>query len=175
MLIGIISDTHDNLQGLKKAIQIFKENKVEMLIHCGDWCSPFTLEFFDREMEGFNIPVKSVIGNNHGDIKRIIVSNHRMKNPIEWPKTVTLKLDIDNKKTIIYHGDDFDILNALIDCQKYDIIFTGHLHRVRNEVVGKTLIINPGSTSFACESEITEEASVAIYNTQTDKAEIIRF
>ncbi len=175
MLVGIISDTHDNLVGLKKAIQIFKEKKIEMLIHCGDWVSPFTLEFFDKEMEGLNIPVKSVVGNNPGDTKRTMMSNARMRHPIEWPKTVTLSLEIDAKKAIVYHGDDYALLDGLIDCQKYDLVFTGHKHAVRNETVGKTLVINPGSTCYASEDEIIEKASVAIYNSQTHQAEIIYF
>jgi len=173
MLVGIISDTHDNLLGLKKAINFFKENKIEMLIHCGDWISPFTLEFFDNEMKQLNIPVKSVVGNNPGDLKRTIMSNSKMHNPIEWSKRVTLKLDIDNKKAIVYHGDDFELLEALIDCQKYDVVFTGHTHSPRNKVIGKTLVINPGSTSYACEGKIINKASVAIYNSQTHKAKII--
>jgi uncharacterized protein len=175
MLVGIISDTHDNLAGLRKAIRIFKENKIEMLIHCGDWVSPFTLEFFDREMKQLNIPVKSVIGNNRGDVKRMIMNNSKMNNPIEWPKRETLSFNIDGKKTIIYHGDDCELLNTLIDCQKYDIIFTGHTHTTRNEIVGKTLIVNPGTTSYACEGKIIDKASIAIYESKTHKAEIIYF
>lgn len=128
MLIGIISDTHDYLPGLHQAIQLFKENKIEMLIHCGDWVSPFILEFFDEEMGELAIPVKSVVGNNPGDIKRTLMANSQMHHQIEWPKTITIKLDIGDKKTIVYHGDDYELLNALIDCQKYDIIFTGHTH-----------------------------------------------
>jgi len=173
MLVGIISDTHDNLIGLKKAIEIFKEKKIEMLIHCGDWVSPSTLEFFDKEMKDFKIPVKSVVGNNPGDTKRTIMSNSDKNNPIEWPKTVTLSLDIDGKKAIVYHGDDYAILGALIDCQKYNIVFTGHTHKPRNEVIGKTLVINPGATTNECEGKITDKASVAIYNSQTHKAEIV--
>ncbi|MFA6007279.1 MAG: metallophosphoesterase [Candidatus Shapirobacteria bacterium] len=174
MKIGIISDTHDNLMGLKKAIEIFKEKNIEMMVHCGDWVSPFTLEFFDNEMKGFNIPIKSVVGNNPGDIKRTIMSNSLKKNPIEWPKTETLKFDVDNIKVIIYHGNDYDILEALIDCQKYDVVFTGHTHVSRNEMIGKTLILNPGSTSYACEGKIIENASVAIYDSNTNTAEIIQ-
>ena len=175
MLIVIITDTHDNLAGIKKAIQIFKEQKIEMLIHCGDWVSPFTLEFFDKQMEGLRIPIKSVVGNNPGDIKRTMVSNSQMQNPIEWAKTVMLKFEIDGKKTVVYHGDDREILSTLIDSQKYDIIFTGHTHAVRNEVIGKTLIINPGNTCYSCEGNITDKASVAVYNSETNKAEIIYF
>lgn len=175
MLIGIISDTHDNLPGLQKAIKILKEQNIEMLIHCGDWVSPFTLEFFDKEMKDLKIPVKSVVGNNPGDTKRTMLSNLNMKNPIEWAKTVMLILDIDGKKAVVYHGDDREILSTLIDSQKYDIVFTGHTHASRNEVIGKTLVINPGNTCYACEGEITEKASVAIYNSKTNKAEIIYF
>jgi putative phosphoesterase len=175
MLIGIISDTHDNLTGLQKAIQIFKDHKIEMLIHCGDWNSLYALEFFDKEMKDLRIPIKSVVGNNTGDVKRILMNNNKIQNPIEWSEKVTLSLDIDGKKTIIYHGDDYAILDALIESQRYDIIFTGHTHSPRNEVVGKTLVLNPGSTSYARESKIISEASIAIYNSQTNKAEIIYF
>jgi hypothetical protein len=175
MLVGIISDTHDNLAGLQKAIEILKERKIEMLIHCGDWVSPFTLEFFDKQMKDLRIPVKSVIGNNPGDIKRTMMNNAKMQNPIEWAKKTMLVIEIDRKKTVVYHGDDREILSALIDSQKYDIVLTGHTHTARNEVIGKTLVINPGNTCYACEGEITYKVSVAIYNSETHKAEIIYF
>lgn len=175
MRVGVISDTHDNLAGLKKALQIFRDNGVEMIIHCGDWVSPFTLEFFDNEMSGFSIPVKSVIGNNPGDIKRTMMSNSIMKNPIEWPKTVSLKLELDGKNAIVYHGDDRELLQILIDSQKYDAVFTGHTHAVRNEVIGKTLVLNPGTTCYASEGKIIEKASVAIYDSSTNQARIVEF
>ena len=175
MLVGIISDTHDNLLGLKKAIHIFEERKIELLVHCGDWVSPYTLEFFDREIMQLGIPIKSVVGNNPGDTKRIMTSNGEMNNPIEWPKTVTLKMDIDGRRTIVYHGDDYELLHGLIYCQQYDIVLTGHTHSPRNEVVGKTLVVNPGSTCYACEGKIIEKASVAIYNSKTHQAEIVYF
>ncbi len=175
MLIGVISDTHDNLVGLKKAIDIFKDKKVEMIVHCGDWVSPFTLEFFDDEIKDFNIPVKSVVGNNHGDIKRIISTNTKMRNPIEWSKDVTLEFEVDDKKAIIYHGDDYFILEALIGCQKYDVIFTGHTHTVRNEVVGRTLVVNPGATCYSARGKIVDKASISIYDSKVSRAEIIYF
>jgi putative phosphoesterase len=175
MIVGVISDTHDNLGGLKKAIQILKENRVEMVVHCGDWVSPYTLEFFDEEVQPLKVPIKSVLGNNPGDIKRIIRDNSLKKNPVEWAKTVTLKLDLGDKKAIVYHGDDYEILGALIDCQKYDVVFTGHTHTPRNEMVGKTLVLNPGATCYACEGKIIEKASVAIYDSTTNQAKIIFF
>ena len=98
-----------------------------------------------------------------------------MKIPIEWAKTVTLEVDIEGKKGIIYHGDDYALLDSLIDSQKYDIVFTGHKHCVRNEKVGKTLVINPGTTCYASEGKIIKNASVVLYDSKTDKVEIIYF
>ena len=36
MKIGIISDTHDDITNTNKAIDIFEENKVEVVIHADD-------------------------------------------------------------------------------------------------------------------------------------------
>jgi len=74
MKLGIISDTHDRLESLAKAIEIFKKEKVEMIVHCGDWVSPFTIEFFDKYCQkvGLKVPVRSLIGNNKGDLERMI-------------------------------------------------------------------------------------------------------
>jgi uncharacterized protein len=175
MLIGVISDTHDNLAGLKKAIRIFKDENVEMIIHCGDWCSPFTVDFFDKELQPLKIPVKSVIGNNPGDIKRILLTNNQKTNPIEWARRTTIDFAIDNQKAIIYHGEDPELLNALIDCHKYNVIFTGHTHAVRNEVINDILVLNPGSTSYSAEGGSISESSVAIYDSAANSAKIINF
>ena len=40
MLIGILSDIHDNLQNLEKALAEFSRRQVTTLIFCGDFCSP---------------------------------------------------------------------------------------------------------------------------------------
>jgi len=173
MLIGIISDTHDHLAGLQKAINIFKEKKVEMIVHCGDWVSPFTHEFFDYEMGDFKVPVKSVVGNNPGDIKRTMMSNSKMNNPIEWASKVTLEFEVDGKKAVIYHGDDKVLLNSLITTQQYDLVLTGHTHQSRNEVIGKTLVVNPGSTAYASEGKMIDHATVAIYDSSKHQVEIV--
>ena len=46
MKIGVLSDTHDNLVNIRKAVEIFSKNGVEAVIHAGDFCSPFTLPEF---------------------------------------------------------------------------------------------------------------------------------
>ena len=174
MKIGIISDTHDRLESIKKAIELFEQNNIELIIHCGDWVSPFTLEFFDATPAN-KIPIKSVYGDNEGDIKRIIECNLKLSNPIEFCSKQAMELDLDGRKAIIYHGHDKAVLNALIKSQLYDVILTGHSHIVRNETEGKTLILNPGSTCFASGSKMIDKASVAIYDSTNNSAEIVEF
>ena len=47
MKIGLISDTHDNIQKTQNAIMSFKDRNVEIVIHAGDIVSPETVEVFD--------------------------------------------------------------------------------------------------------------------------------
>ncbi len=46
MKIGIMPDTHDQIDNIKKAITIFKKEKVSLVYHLGDYCSPFTLYLY---------------------------------------------------------------------------------------------------------------------------------
>lgn len=172
MKIGVISDTHDNLISLKKAIQLFKENKVEMILHCGDWVSPFTVEYLSQNVDA---PIKGVLGNNKGDIKRTLERNSKLKNPVDFPKGEAFELEINGRKIAVYHGDDIILLNALISSKKYDVVFTGHTHAVRNEFINGVLVVNPGTTCYASEGKILDFASIAIYDSAKNSAEIIKF
>ncbi|MFH2118444.1 MAG: YfcE family phosphodiesterase [Candidatus Paceibacterota bacterium] len=175
MKIGIISDIHDHLDELDQALEVFKEESVGMILNGGDWVCPYTLEYFDAKCQKLNlvVPVKSVFGNNEGDIKRIIERNSNLTNPIKFAPKIVFELEVETRKISIFHGHDKVILQSLIDCQKYDLIVTGHTHQVRNEVIGKTLVLNPGSLSKAKLSKKVTKANIAIYDIDSNSAEII--
>lgn len=175
MKIGVISDTHDRLESIVYFKNLLKEAGVEMIVHCGDWVSPFTLEFFDTTFFDFQVPVKSVFGNNEGDVKRIIERNANLTNPIEFAPKDVLELELEGRKIAVYHGHDKIVLKSLILSKQYDAVFTGHTHEVRQELVGKTHVLNPGSTSFAGGSKIIDKASIAVYDTDTNDSEIKYF
>jgi predicted phosphodiesterase len=40
MKIGLISDTHDNIQNIQNAISLFNDKHVSFVIHAGDRVSP---------------------------------------------------------------------------------------------------------------------------------------
>jgi len=175
MKIGVISDTHDRLESVGRALTIFREHKVQLIIHCGDWISPFTLEFYDSQNRNPVILTKSVFGNNEGDIKRIIERNGQLNSPIQFGPKLVLELNIGSRKIVVFHGHDKIVLKSLIECGCYDAVFTGHTHTPHNERVGRTLVFNPGSTSYAAHSVIIKRASVGIYDSKLNKAKIIYF
>ncbi|MBU2560247.1 YfcE family phosphodiesterase, partial [archaeon] len=62
-MIGIISDSHDNLPSVEKAVDYLNSLDLELVIHAGDYIAPFTaieLKKLDAKMVG-------VFGNNDGE------------------------------------------------------------------------------------------------------------
>ncbi|HDI75587.1 MAG TPA: YfcE family phosphodiesterase, partial [Thermoprotei archaeon] len=37
MIIGVVADTHDNLNKVSKVIEVFKEKNIEIVLHAGDY------------------------------------------------------------------------------------------------------------------------------------------
>lgn len=167
MKIGIISDTHDNLPNIQKSVQVFNKEKVEMVLHLGDWCSPFAPDFF----AGLKCQIKSVFGNNDADIFAFLKKKFSVD--IEFRKRI-FEIDLAGKKAVMFHGDDAQITNSLIQSGAYDVVFTGHTHIVVNEMKGKTLHINPGTVSHYKSGKINREFTIAIYDSEKNSAKILK-
>jgi len=163
MLLGILSDTHDEIEKLKQAIVLFNKRKVELVIHCGDWVSPFMTRFLGE----LKCKIISVFGNNEGDIFTFLRKKHPFQ--IEFHRTI-VELCISKKKFAVYHGHSPVILNALISSQNYDYVLSGHTHIPEVRQYEKTLHINPGSCGGVNDER---KATVAILNTEIGRAEII--
>ena len=141
MKIGVFSDSHDHMENIRKAVDIFLEQKVEKIVHCGDIVAPFIVRAMN-ELKGKAIEGIGVYGNNDGErlgLYKILGEIMKMKgdfHEVTW-----------NEKLIaIYHGTDNRVLDSVIKSQKYDLILCGHTHQVRIEQEGKTVIVNPGET-----------------------------
>jgi len=168
MKLGIISDTHDHLPNIQKAVKIFNKEKVELVVHCGDWCSPFVPDFF----EGLKCQLKGVFGNNDADIYAMLRREKNYKVKIEFTKRI-LELDLGGKKAVVYHGDDAAITEALASAFKYDVVITGHTHEVVNEGSGKVLRINPGTLSHYRKGAINKKFTIAVYDSDKNSCNII--
>ena len=138
MLIGLISDTHDYIQHIKKAVEIFKERKVELVLHIGDYCSPFTIPLFK------GLSLKGIFGNNDGD-KFLLISKFReIGADIEGD---FMTLDVEGLHIAVYHGTYSEITASLCESGRYDVVITGHTHEMVKQIVGETLWINPGTAN----------------------------
>lgn len=157
MIIGIISDTHDNMPQIKKAVDLFNERKVEHVIHAGDFTSPFTF----RILKDLECDFTGVFGNNDGD--RLLLN--RMSEEKIHPQPHIFILG--GKKIVVMH--EHHVADALADSGHFDVVIYGHLHKADVRKRGETLIINPGEAG----SWLYGKSTVAIADLSGMAAEII--
>lgn len=148
MKIGIMADSHDNLTNIKKAVEIFNIEKIDLLFHAGDFVSPFTA----KEIKNIHCPFAGVFGNNDGD-KPLLINRFQQIGPI-YPEPY--KTEIDGKKIIMFHKNE--VIADLAKSQQYDLIIYGHTHKIDHYKEGKTTVINPGE----CGGWLTEKSTIAI-------------
>jgi putative phosphoesterase len=169
MKIGVISDTHDQGELIRKAVEHFNSENVSWVFHCGDWVSPFILHFF----QGLQAPLRGVFGNNDGDKFRHLAFKDKWEIDLEYEDRF-LEMEINNRRIAVFHGDYSGIVEALVTCGKYDVVLHGHTHQKINQYHGKTLSLNPGSLMHETSKNI-KEASIAIYDSEKHAATHILF
>ena len=164
--IGIISDTHDNISIAKKAVQYFNSQKIDYCLHAGDIIAPFMakLVFTDLECRENLILIQ---GNNDGEIGGNRINFNKIGS--DFGGTI-YKGTIDNKKIVMQHNIDPEILDSIASSNKFDIIIYGHTHESVIKKVGKTIIINPGE----CCGILSGTSTVAVLDTEKMEAEIIK-
>lgn len=168
MKIGIVSDTHDQIGRVMKAVEIFNREQVEMVVHCGDIVSPFMLRYF----KDLKCSIKFLFGNNTGDILLHLKSAKEFGLPDHEFGTF-FSLERAGKKIAVYHGDHQEITAALIKCGDYDCVFTGHDHLSRIEKAGKVLWVNPGALADRHKPGMSPP-SIAIYDSISHTAKSIK-
>lgn len=157
MKIGILSDSHDDLEALAKAVALFNAEGVVQVLHAGDIVSPFTFEIF-RELRA---PLGGVFGNNDGD--RLLLRERSRGALHVQPHFVTL----DGARGVIVHEPP--LVRALARSGDFDFVVYGHTHvpEVRRE--GNCQIVNPGKAARLNKGR----ATAALLETQTREARIV--
>lgn len=145
--IGIIADTHDHLANISRALEIFREKKVELIIHAGDFVSPFALAKF----RSLKCSVIGIFGNNEGEKPGML----KMAKDNLVLQDAPLQYRFHEYFFFITHIP-FDF-SFLANTGLYTAIIYGHTHKpdIRK---GKTMIINPGE----CCGWVEGRATVAI-------------
>ena len=158
MVIGILSDTHDQYDRMGLAVQTLTDRGAEFFIHCGDLCQPRMLDHLA------GLPSAFVYGNCDWD--RMALQRYGQR--LEIPCYGTFgDLELAGKRIAVTHGDDRARMANLLAAKEHDYLFHGHTHVRRDERFGKLRVINPGALQRAAEK------TVALLNTQTDHLEFL--
>jgi uncharacterized protein len=135
-MIGIVSDSHDNLEAIREAVLFLNAQNVSMVLHAGDFVAPFTV----REFKNLKCPFHGVFGNNDGEKKGLTRAYSEMGAELKDFEEINLG----GKKIALYHGTITEFLSALISGGEYDVVVRGHTHNPEIRKEGRTLVINPG-------------------------------
>ncbi|HEY7571629.1 MAG TPA: YfcE family phosphodiesterase [Nitrososphaeraceae archaeon] len=184
MKIGIISDTHDDLDSLRSAIRIFKRELISYVIHAGDFIFPGVVdELKELMLELPTIKIIGVLGNNDGE--KLMLYKKFMEIGGEL-NTEFIDIMISSFRFGIYHGTNENLREAVIRSGIYDVLIHGHTHKRRNEIVEIALkndkiikiiqVLNPGTahSNFPNIEKKTENIpSILIYNTDDKRYHFI--
>ncbi|UJH68319.1 YfcE family phosphodiesterase [Allomuricauda sp. SCSIO 65647] len=167
MKTTIISDIHDHVWNLQKALERPELQATEALICCGDLCSPFIIKLLGQ---GYGNPIHIVLGNNDGDVASIVKVAQNFSN-------------------IHIHGEYFrgdlggisvaanhypEKARSLAENGGYDVVCYGHNHiLLADEMVGDTLLINPGAIMGYHGGELKDlSATFLVLDTETREATV---
>jgi putative phosphoesterase len=142
MLLGLLSDTHDNVANMRAGLEMLRRHEPAAYLHAGDLISESMLD----EFAGIDRPVHFVFGNNEYDLAG--VRSRAISLGLNCHGEVA-DLTFGEKRLALLHGDDFGMLSRLIKSGSYAYVIHGHTHVRRDERVGATRVINPGALQRA--------------------------
>ncbi|MDL5361933.1 metallophosphoesterase [Halalkalicoccus sp. NIPERK01] len=162
MRVGVISDTHDNVAAIERATDLFREEGIGTLIHCGDFIAPPVLPFF----EGFS--VHGVLGNNDGEVEGLEAGFEEIDGELHGRFA---DLELGGARFAVLHGESKEEVAGYAEAGEYDYVCYGHHHEREERAVDGTLVVNPGA-HFPTVPE--EHRTVAVVDTENDEIEFHR-
>ena len=161
MLIGLISDTHDNLVMIDEVIKELNNKGVELVLHAGDYISPFVPPRF----KSLNCKLIGVYGNNCAEREKLKKNFEAIGSEIKGFFTV---LELDGLNFALLHGHELELLDSVITSGAFDVVVNGHTHKKEVRRVDETLVINPGEVC----GYLSGEATYALFDTKGMKVDI---
>jgi len=142
MKIGILSDTHGNLQATATSACLFAKAGVGAVFHCGDIGGYGVLEELAAVFLPLEVPVYAVLGNvdAYSNEWRFFPSNIGIDLLGRFGEVV-----VGGTRIALLHSDDRARFRKCIAGGEYGLVLSGHSHEVHDHVVGGTRCINPGS------------------------------
>ena len=162
MLIAIVSDSHDAILNLRRAVKLANERGAKYLLHLGDLISPFMV----LELAPFKGEVHLIQGNNPGDIW--LLAKHCQKYPHIHLHGQYVFLELEKLRVAMVHFPD--LAWGLASSGDFDLVCCGHTHVFEIKEINGCPVVNPGEL-LGKEGPPT----MAFYDTETRKIEKIVF
>lgn len=165
--IGIMSDSHDNLAAVDRALEEFKRRGVVHIIHAGDIISPFTL----RRVLAAGVNFVGVFGNNDGEILGLSqIARERGVQLRHQP----LEVEVEGLRFFLIHGaggieEIKRLASRIAEGGVYDVVVYGHTHEAEVRWVGRTLLINPGEVC----GYLSGRRTLVTLETESRRAELV--
>lgn len=160
MKIAVISDIHGNMAYLERAKAIIDEQKLEIVICCGD----IQDEEAFKELDSWPQKVYIALGNADYEIR------HRLDRGLLCAEHAEVFLDygvlnLDGAKIAFCHYPKY--AEKLAESGRFDVVFYGHDHKPWERKIGRTVLLDPGELQAR-----DGRPTFAIYDTAKLKGEL---
>lgn len=136
MRLGILSDTHDQLDRTQAAVRLLRDKGADALIHCGDVTTPPIIEACGV------LPLWFVFGNNDVDDVSALrdAASLRDATCLEWGGLISLG----GRRIAVTHGHQrMEVRRVLAERPEY--LLAGHSHIASDSTIDGVRRINPGA------------------------------
>jgi uncharacterized protein len=158
MLLGIVSDTHDQLARTYLAVRMLRGEGAEVLVHCGDITGPEIISICAELRCYF------AFGNHDADavptLRRVMEEHGAIC--LNWGGEVALA----GKRVGVVHGHMSTDVRRVLAAQP-DYLLSGHSHIASDRRDGPVRRINPGALDEA------DEFSVALLDLERDEVRFL--
>lgn len=158
-MIGILSDTHDNLTRVREAVRLFNDAGCDLVVHAGDFVAPFTAE----ELRNLKAPVKAVYGNCDGERAGLAQAFRGIGEIREEP----FAFEHAGLRFVVAHLEG--LAARFLAARTCDVIVSGHTHRALIETRDGVLLVNPGEAG----GWLRGKSTVALLDPAARTAEIV--
>ena len=158
MRLGVMADSHDNVPMVRRAVELFNQRQVDLVIHAGDFVAPFAVAPL-ADLDG---RVVAVFGNNDGE--RVVLAKKFEAIGEVHPNLA--EVEIDGKRIAATHYPE--LAKPIAASGQYDLVIYGHTHEI-DVRQGETVVLNPGEVG----GWLSGRSTAAIVDLESMEVEIV--
>ncbi|MDA8015965.1 MAG: metallophosphoesterase [Thermoanaerobaculia bacterium] len=154
-----MADSHDHVPNVEKAVDVFVRERVELVLHAGDFVAPFAVAPLAR----LDCEVVAVFGNNDGERLGLQRRFDQLGARVE-PNVATVEAG-DLRIGVTHYPE---VAEPMAQGDAFDLVVYGHTHQIDDRTLASR-IVNPGETG----GWLTGRATVMILDSESLMAEVV--